>query len=76
MTNLGDLIGRTVLEQTVTTDVRRTPDREHYTGTVDGKPFRYKVAMRGKAIAERDRALRTLAAWQAILDADLPTRRH
>lgn len=54
--------------------VERTTDLEHFVGTVDGQRFRYMMANRETAERERDRALRALQAWTAILDADLPRR--
>lgn len=46
----------------------RTPDGEHYTGAVDGHRFKFMIANRATAERERDKAMRALAAWQAIID--------
>lgn len=49
--------------------VKRTG--EHYAGTVDGKAFRFMLASRDTGEREAQRALRTLAAWTALLESGI-----
>lgn len=44
----------------------------HYTGNVDGFPFRYLFAGRVTAEKELAKAERTAAAWRVILDTYVP----